>query len=142
MEELNNQVPENVPVEPQAPQVVNVGPKAYTGYPHHKPGGRGFAKGHKKLGGIKKGTKRFKTLFIEELEATGIDEQGRTVRNSIAITKKAIEMARAGNLQAIEFIVERVDGKVPNIIAGDDENPLTIVIESDIASKYIEHKGI
>lgn len=113
-------------------------PKAYTGYPHHKPGGRGFAKGHKKLGGIKKGTKRFKTLFIEELENTGIDEQGRSGKNSYLITKKAIQMAREGNLMAIQFIIERVDGKIPQVVAGDENNPLTIVIEKEIGEKYLE----
>lgn len=110
--------------------------KEATGYPYHQPGGRFFAKGHPKLGGKKKGYKHFKTRFIEEMENTAVDEKGVTVRNDLAITRKAIQLARQGDLRAIEFIIERIDGKVPNVIAGDDLNPLTIVVESVIAERY------
>lgn len=115
-------------------------PMAHTGYPHHEftPDGkyRGFKKGHPKLGGKKKGFKHFKTRFMEELEGQAVNERGVTVRNDVAIVKKAIEMARQGDIRAIEFIIERVDGKVPNIIAGSEENPLQIVVESVISDKY------
>lgn len=115
-------------------------PKEYTGYPFHQEGGRGFKKGHPKLGGKKKGYKHFKTRFIEELENTSQDDRGVTVRNDLAITRKAIELARKGDLRAIEFIIERVDGKVPNIIAGSEDNPLTIIVESVIADRYAQGK--
>ncbi len=115
-------------------------PKAHTGYPDHAFDAKGrylgFKKGHKKLGGKKKGYKHFKTRFIEELENVAVNERGISVKNDVAIVKKAIQMAREGDIRAIEFIIERVDGKVPNVIAGSEEHPLQIVVESVISEKY------
>ena len=136
MEEIIQPTPPSQEIAP-----VKVKPKEHTGYPHHKPGGRGFAKGHKKLGGKKKGFKHFKTLFQEEMENTVLDKaSGRTVRNDIAIVKKTTELAREGNLTATQLIIERMDGKVPQVLQGDEDNPLTIIIESEIAAKYNQEK--
>ncbi len=53
------------------------------------------------------------------------NESGGTRLREVAdaLVKKAI----SGDVQAIKEIADRLDGKVPTPIAGDDENPLSII---------------
>ena len=39
------------------------------------------------------------------------------------IALKTIDLARAGEQWAVEFVAERVDGKMPQAIVGDDDSP-------------------
>lgn len=52
-------------------------------------------------------------------------ENGGTKLRDVAdaLVKEAI----AGNIQAIKEVADRLDGKVPQGISGDEENPLTMV---------------
>ena len=59
-------------------------------------------------------------IAINEANASG----GTKLRDvADALVAKAI----TGDVQAIKEIADRLDGKVPTPIAGDDENPLSIV---------------
>ncbi len=47
--------------------------------------------------------------------------------DALAIVNKAIEDAKAGDPQARTWVAERVDGKVPQPIVGDDDSdPISI----------------
>lgn len=52
------------------------------------------------------------------------DQDHRGLRR---IASALIEAAEGGDMQAIKELADRVDGKVPQGISGDDENPLTMV---------------
>jgi hypothetical protein len=53
------------------------------------------------------------------------NESGGTKLRDVA--DALVKEAMAGNINAIKEIADRLDGKVPTPIAGDDENPLSIV---------------
>jgi hypothetical protein len=53
------------------------------------------------------------------------NESGGTKLRDVA--DALVKEAMAGNINAIKEIADRLDGKVPTPIAGDDENPLNIV---------------
>lgn len=59
------------------------------------------------------------------LELAKLQDQDR--RGLRRIANALIEAAEAGDMQAIKELADRVDGKVPQGISGDDENPLTMV---------------
>jgi len=44
-----------------------------------------------------------------------------------AVADALVDKAMAGDVQAIKEVADRLDGKVPQGISGDDENPLTMV---------------
>lgn len=52
------------------------------------------------------------------------DQDQRGLRR---IANALIEAAEGGDMQAIKELADRVDGKVPQGISGDEENPLTMV---------------
>lgn len=58
------------------------------------------------------------------LELAAADKDGRGLR---AIARKLIEAAEEGKMDAIKEMADRIDGKVPQAIAGDEENPLNFV---------------
>lgn len=43
------------------------------------------------------------------------------------VASALIEAAEGGDMQAIKELADRIDGKVPQAISGDEENPLTMV---------------
>ncbi len=88
-----------------------------------------FAPGHAPLGHRKK-----KTASIKDRISTELTKKGQA--DGLYIARRLINMAKAGDLRAIEIIMERMDGKVPTTIGGDKDNPLTIVVEPVIASRY------
>jgi len=90
-----------------------------------------YYKGHPKLPGAgrKSMGASIKERILSELKVG-------TNNDAIAIARKLINMARSGDLRAIEMIMDRVDGKVPTTIGGDKDNPLTITIEPVLAAKY------
>src|SRR5262245_34494624 len=74
----------------------------------------------------------FRDALRVEIQAAGQDQQALR-----RIARKLLEMAYEGDMQAIVELANRIDGKVPQPIAGaDDENPLTLIhrIESVIVS--------
>jgi hypothetical protein len=44
-----------------------------------------------------------------------------------AVADALVDKAMNGDVQAIKEVADRLDGKVPQGISGDDENPLTMV---------------
>ena len=44
-----------------------------------------------------------------------------------AVADALVDKAMSGDVQAIKEVADRLDGKVPQGISGDDENPLTMV---------------
>lgn len=44
------------------------------------------------------------------------------------ISKKWLDMAESGDMQAINGLADRIDGKASQPIAGDSENPLIVQI--------------
>lgn len=53
--------------------------------------------------------------------------QGTDKTKLRAVADALVEKAMAGDVQAIKEVADRLDGKVPQGISGDDENPLTMV---------------
>ena len=47
-----------------------------------------------------------------------------------AVADKLVELAVSGDMQAIKEVADRIDGKVPQAVVGDDESdPLRMVTE-------------
>lgn len=89
--------------------------------------GKPFKKGHPQFGHRHKRTASIK----DHLEI-----QLKKYNESVVIARRLINMAKAGDMRAIEIIVERMDGKVPQAIGGDKNNPLVIQVEPILAAKY------
>jgi hypothetical protein len=70
----------------------------------------------------RKQEKPFRDALRMELAAAG--EDSKALR---AIARALILKASEGDMPAIKELADRVDGKVPQGISGDDENPLTMV---------------
>jgi hypothetical protein len=70
----------------------------------------------------RKQEKPFRDALRMELAAAG--EDGKRLRN---VARKVLELAEQGEQWAVRELADRIDGKVPTPIAGDDENPLNIV---------------
>lgn len=58
------------------------------------------------------------------IELAAAEKNGRGLR---AIAKKLIEAAEEGKMDAIKELGDRIDGKVPQAVVGDEENPLNFV---------------
>ena len=44
-----------------------------------------------------------------------------------AVADALVDKAMSGDVQAIKEVADRLDGKVPQGISGDEENPLTMI---------------
>lgn len=66
--------------------------------------------------------KPFRDALRMELAAVGDDSKALRM-----IAQKLIEKASEGDLQAIKELADRTDGKVPQAIIGDEENPVNLV---------------
>jgi len=64
----------------------------------------------------------FRDALRLELAAAGDDS--RALRS---IAKALIAKAEEGDMQAIKEFADRIDGKVPQGVIGDEESPLTMV---------------
>ncbi len=88
-----------------------------------------FKKGHSQLGHTKKRTNSIKNTLIWEI-THGNDHYAK------AIALKLLNLAQAGDLKAIEMVMDRLDGKVPTVVGGDKDNPLIIQVEPIIKKRY------
>lgn len=55
------------------------------------------------------------------------DADGKKTKKLNIIAAKLVELAIAGDIQAIKEISDRVDGKPAQAIVGDEKSPLTMV---------------
>jgi hypothetical protein len=70
----------------------------------------------------RKQEKPFRDALRLELAAAEQNQRGLRL-----IAKRLIEAAEEGKMDAIKELADRVDGKVPQSISGDEENPLNFV---------------
>lgn len=70
----------------------------------------------------RKQEKPFRDALRTELAAAGDDQKALR-----AVAKALIAKAMDGDMQAIKELADRTDGKVPQAIAGDTENPVEFV---------------
>jgi len=75
----------------------------------------------------RKQEKPFRDALRIELAAAENNERGLRL-----IAKKLIEAAEEGKMDAIREIADRVDGKVPQGISGDPENPVSIITRIEL----------
>ena len=68
-------------------------------------------------------TKPFKEALRKVIDAAG-DDDTALMRAASALLAKAQE----GDVQAIKELADRLDGKVSQPIAGDEENPIRVAI--------------
>jgi hypothetical protein len=59
-------------------------------------------------------------------EAQEVDEYGKAIKRLRLVARALVEAALQGDVSAIKEINDRVDGKVPQTIQGDADNPLII----------------
>lgn len=57
-----------------------------------------------------------------QLAAAGEDQKALR-----AIADQLIAKAMEGDMQAIKELADRMDGKVPQVVQGDDENPVSVL---------------
>jgi len=58
--------------------------------------------------------------------------------NLFALCDKLIELAVGGDISAIREILDRVEGKARQVIAGDEENP--VIVEHATAREFIARR--
>lgn len=63
-------------------------------------------------------SKPFRDALRVEIAAAGEDH--KALRD---VAAKLLDMAREGDMQAIKELADRVDGKVPQALVGDDDEP-------------------
>jgi hypothetical protein len=102
--------------------------------PVKRRGNPAWVKGHPGFAGGGKRKLSIRTSSIKAKIHYELTKNHQT--DTLDIARKLINMAKAGDLRAIEMIMERMDGKVPQAISGDKENPLIIQVEPIIAKKY------
>lgn len=77
----------------------------------------------------RKQEKPFRDALRIELAAAELDQRGLRL-----IAKKLIEAAEEGKMDAIKELADRVDGKVPQGISGDPDNPLSIISRIELVA--------
>lgn len=82
----------------------------------------------------RKQEKPFRDALRMELARAG--EDGKTLRK---IAAALISKAEEGDMQAIKELADRVDGKVPQAVIGDEENPINLVHQ--ITRSIVRAKG-
>lgn len=65
--------------------------------------------------GRPKGSRNVRTVLMEILKEKVLFE-GKMTRKDVIIVKQLLKKAARGNLQAVEMVMDRVDGKVPEEI--------------------------
>jgi hypothetical protein len=78
--------------------------------------------------------KPFRDAMMVEIKAAG--DNHKLLREIACVV---LEECRGGNMEAIKFMAERVDGKVAQPIAGDTDNPLVI---SNIIRTIVDPIGL
>jgi len=63
-------------------------------------------------------------LWGETIKRACMQNDGQRLRR---IAERLLDQAEEGNIAAIKEIGDRLDGKSAQIIAGDSENPLTVI---------------
>ena len=84
-------------------------------------------------GGKRKGKYATDALMLE------LKSMGEDMPELRQIMRKTIELAKDGNVQARDCILERLEGKVPQGVIGSDDDP-AIAIHHTIVRKIIEPK--
>lgn len=75
------------------------------------------------------GTRHFSTMFREAIrEFGGVTKDGQKVTYDRVITKKLITMAADGNLKAAGMVIDRVDGKVPQVVEVNKTQRVGVVV--------------
>lgn len=94
-----------------------------------KPGSSGNAKGINQHTGVPS----FRQLMEEELNRpVPIDDRvPKRETNKAALVRMAVTQARKGNLTALMWLVERVEGKVPDHVVQDVRNAVVMVPWND-----------
>src|SRR3990167_9162404 len=90
-----------------------------------------------KKGGRPKGSKATHTIQAEAAKAQLIQAY---LDNIVPINQALVDKAKAGDIQAIRELHERVFGKVTQPIGGDKDNPIVIQDETskDKANKLVK----
>jgi len=68
-------------------------------------------------------SKKSNRLYADTIRKIAVQNPHKLTAIAEALFDKAME----GDLQAAKEIGDRLDGKAPTVIAGDDDNPLTII---------------
>ena len=88
----------------------------------------GFNRNPTGIGGFKKGQSgnpagsKPRGQTFAALLRTELARSVQGTENRVAIATKVVAMARAGDLDAVKWIVDRVDGKVPDRVLADVEH--------------------
>jgi hypothetical protein len=83
--------------------------------------------GNFKMAGNANSGRKQEKPFRDALRMELAKLQDNDQRGLRKIASALIEAAEGGDMQAIKELADRVDGKVPQGIAGDEENPINFV---------------
>lgn len=80
--------------------------------------------------------KLMRDAIILSLHREAQDADGQNTKRLNIIATKLVDLAMGGDMAAIKEVNDRVDGKAPQAIVGEDDKPLTMVhrIERAIVS--------
>lgn len=65
--------------------------------------------------------------LILELHQEAADAQGQMTKKLRLVARALVDAAVSGDVPAIKEVNDRVDGKAPQTIMGDEENPLHVI---------------
>jgi hypothetical protein len=72
--------------------------------------------------------KLMRDALILELNREAKDADGKKTKRLRLVARKLVDKAVEGDVTAIKEINDRVDGKAPQAIVGDEDSPLTVII--------------
>jgi hypothetical protein len=84
-----------------------------------------FEKGNRLAEGRRSPDRRFRAALLAEIDKRG----GSAHMQELACA--LLDKAQAGEMWAIREVADRIDGKVPQAIVGDNEHPPIVAVVSD-----------
>jgi hypothetical protein len=88
--------------------------------------------------GRPKGAKSFAAMLNIAINEAGAQPGTNKLRD---IADALVSKAVSGDIQAIKEVADRIDGKVPQAVIGDEENPIELVHRVERIIRHAAHSN-